>query len=213
MRLFVAVRPPRAALRELDDVLAPLRVTYPRVLWSDHRDWHVTLAFLGEVPGDRHEALSLSLAQAARRSPGFPLRLAGGGQFGSRVLWIGLGGDLATLHHLADQSRMAVDESGVDRDQRPLQAHLTVGRGRRDQRGGTGAAGPTDEVAAEIRALSEDLAAFRGTPWNVDRMWLMSVHPRQSPRYGVVASWELRDGGLALPSTFFGELTPAKYMD
>lgn len=195
MRLFVALRPPRAALRELDDVLAPWRAAHPRVLWSDRRDWHVTLAFLGEVPGDRHEALSLSLAQAARRSPGFTLRLAGGGQFGSRVLWIGLGGDLPALHHLAGQSRMAVDETGLDRDRRPLQAHLTVGHGWHHQRGNRGGGGPAKEAAAVIGALSEELAAFRGTPWNADRIWLMSVRPRQSPRYSGVADWELGDGG------------------
>lgn len=193
MRLFVALRPPRPALRELDEALTPLRLAHPNVLWSDPRDWHVTLSFLGEVPSDRHEALSRSLAQAARRSPGFPLRLAGGGQFSSRVLWIGLGEDVTALHHLADQSRAATDEIGVNRDQRPLQPHLTVGHGWHRQRDSPGKAGPTDEMAAEIGALGAELAAFHGTPWNADRLWLMSVRSRQAPRYDVVASWELRD--------------------
>jgi RNA 2',3'-cyclic 3'-phosphodiesterase len=197
VRLFVAIRPPRAAARELDEALAPSRVAHPRLLWSDPRDWHVTLSFLGEVPGDRHEALARSLAQAARRAPGFSLRLAGGGHFSSRVLWTGLSGDSPALRHLSDESRTVADEIGLHRDRRPLQAHLTIGHGWHHQREAPGEAGPADEVAAEIRALSEDLATFRGSPWTVGRLWLMSVRPRQSPRYDVVGSWALRDAGPA----------------
>lgn len=193
MRLFVALRPPLAALRELDEALIPARVAHQHVLWSDPRDWHVTLSFLGEVPDDRHEALVRSLARAARRNTGFPLRLAGGGQFSSRVLWIGLSGDGTALYSLAGQSRAAADEIGIELDQRPLQAHLTIGYGWHHQRDNASEPGPTAEMATEINALSEN-RAFNGIAWNVDRLWLMSVRSRQSPRYDVVASWELQEG-------------------
>lgn len=190
MRLFVALRPPSDAVRELDAALAPARAAHPRVLWTDPRDWHVTLAFLGEVPDDRHERLPGSLERAAGRSPGFPLRLAGSGQFSSRVLWTGLDGNLAALRRLAGESRAAADEVGIDRDRRSFRAHLTIGHGWRHQRGSADETA-ADETAAEIAALSKELAAFRGTEWNAGRLWLMSVRPRQSPRYEALGGWEL----------------------
>jgi 2'-5' RNA ligase len=49
MRLFVAITPPPAALGELEAAVAPVRGQWPELRWTGHPDWHVTLAFLGEI--------------------------------------------------------------------------------------------------------------------------------------------------------------------
>lgn len=94
MRLFVAVNPPTAAIQELVDAAAPL-MDMPgadRLRWSEVAGWHLTLAFLGEVPVVDVPALETLLARAADEHGAHRLRLAGGGTFGDRVLWAGIAG-------------------------------------------------------------------------------------------------------------------------
>jgi 2'-5' RNA ligase len=55
MRLFVAIIPPPEVAAELSRRLRPLRsspqaATPPGLRWTSPDSWHVTLAFLGEVP-------------------------------------------------------------------------------------------------------------------------------------------------------------------
>ena len=48
MRLFVAIALPPEAASELDEVVAPLRPSWPELRWTGVDAWHLTLAFLGE---------------------------------------------------------------------------------------------------------------------------------------------------------------------
>lgn len=114
MRLFVAVRPPAAALAQLAAALG--RRPDPK--------WHLTLAFLGERPAT--EPLLDPLQEVALGHPVFELSLRGGGTFGGRVLWVGITGEMDALRALADDVRRAV---GVT-EERPFRAHLTLARGR-----------------------------------------------------------------------------------
>lgn len=114
MRLFVSLRPPRAAIEHL-------RAQLPQ--WpTDPSRWHVTLAFLGDGadPGPVHEQLAQTLSGTAR----FGLRLEGVGAFGRGPVWVGVGGDLPALHALASAVAGA---TGTATD-RPYRPHLTVGR-------------------------------------------------------------------------------------
>ena len=49
MRAFVALIPPAEALGELADAVAPVRAAHPGLRWTPAAQWHLTLAFLGEV--------------------------------------------------------------------------------------------------------------------------------------------------------------------
>ena len=70
MRLFVAVVPPDDVLDDLDAHLEPRREAGPEIRWTDRHQWHVTLAFLGDVPERRLDDLTEALARsAARREP------------------------------------------------------------------------------------------------------------------------------------------------
>lgn len=138
VRLFVAVRPSAAAVDHLRAVLPG----WP----TDPGRWHVTLAFLGEVPDPRPVLDALSGA-AAQHGP-FVLRLAGSGTFGrAGPVWVGVEGDLASLHALAASVARACRANDVAVEDRPYRPHMTVGRrGRPDPRSLSDYAGPTWEV-------------------------------------------------------------------
>jgi len=73
MRLFVAVALPVHAADELDDAVAPLRQSWPVLRWTGRDAWHLTLAFLGEVPEPVSIRLVPRLERAAARRPRLPL--------------------------------------------------------------------------------------------------------------------------------------------
>lgn len=177
-RLFVAVAPPPAVVAELERAVRPLRSVEPRLRWSSPERWHVTLAFLGPVADEVRPALSERLARVARRHPPAELALAGGGRFGTRVLWIGISGDLGRL---ATGVRRAATRAGLTAgDDRPLRAHLTLAR-------------VPEGHHADLRPLAETLR--RSVPprsWMMSEISLMSSHGGPSPVYRTGQAWVLR---------------------
>src|SRR4051812_49893486 len=119
MRLFVAVWPPPPAVAELETVLAAVRASAPRLRWTTREQWHLTLAFLGEVADDHVPELQQRLARAAGRHPPPTLRFAGSGRFGGRVLFTALDGDVQALKRLAASARAAARPGGLPREGRP----------------------------------------------------------------------------------------------
>ncbi|WP_078901800.1 RNA 2',3'-cyclic phosphodiesterase [Actinacidiphila yeochonensis] len=187
MRLFVAVLPPPAAVRELAAAVAPLRRLpgADRLRWTRPEDWHLTLAFLGEVPDSVRPGLDERLARAARRHPPHTLRLAGGGRFGDHVLWTAAAGERAALEGLARSLRAGARRAGAPADEgHPFRSHLTLARTARS-------------ASVRLGPFAEELASFEGTPWEVGEAALVvSVPPRsgapgERPRYEVAASWPL----------------------
>ncbi|MFE6050883.1 RNA 2',3'-cyclic phosphodiesterase [Kitasatospora sp. NPDC056446] len=112
MRLFVAVLPPASALEGLAAAVAPLRALpgADRLRWTAVEGWHLTLAFLGEVPAERLPGLEAGLAAVAGAHPAHRLRIAGAGRFGDRVLWAGVEGRTRELRRLAEAVTEAVAE-------------------------------------------------------------------------------------------------------
>jgi 2'-5' RNA ligase len=145
VRLFVSLRPPPQSVAHLAAALVGRRTSPPE-------QWHVTLAFLGEVSNP--EILYDGLRAAASRTPPFELHLAGGGAFNAaRVAWAGLGGDLDGLAVLASEAQQACRDAGIALEHRRFRPHLTVGK--------TGRVDP---------ALLSD---YRGPPWQVREIELV----------------------------------------
>ena len=118
MRLFASLPVPAVARAHLAAALAGVRTT-------DVAQWHLTLAFLGEV--EAVEPLLPGLTDAARQVPPLQLRVSGGGTFPG-VLWAGLSGDLTGLHRLADAVAGACRDAGVRLDRKRFRPHVTVAR-------------------------------------------------------------------------------------
>lgn len=129
MRLFVAVTPPAAAVRDLVQALSAELDGEPGPRWVRPEVWHLTLAFLGEVEECRLDQLTTRLARAAHRHESFTLAINGAGCFGDRVLWAGLTGDRCALVSLAATVVAAARRSGIVLEDRPYRPHLTLARG------------------------------------------------------------------------------------
>ena len=125
MRLFVALDFPEEVRRRL----AGLGGGVPGARWTDADGLHLTLRFIGEVPG--HQAAEIDEALAGLRAPAFDLTLDGVGVFGSgrnaRVLWAGVERNEA-LNHLQAKIESALVRCGVPAEERKFSPHVTLAR-------------------------------------------------------------------------------------
>ncbi|NXY99184.1 RNA 2',3'-cyclic phosphodiesterase [Streptomyces sp. BR123] len=179
IRVFIALAPPDDAKEELERELLPAYDAYPRMRWNRIEDWHITLAFLGEVPAATVPLLKPPLADLAAARRPLQLGLRGGGHFDERVLWSGIDGDLEGLHLLATEVRALVRESGVPLRSRPLNPHLTLARSRR-----------TDSSSA-VEAAAR-LVGFTGRRWPTERLHLVGSNFGRGPgpiHYRDIEAW------------------------
>ncbi|WP_225804726.1 RNA 2',3'-cyclic phosphodiesterase [Streptomyces sp. NK15101] len=179
VRVFVALAPPDDAKDELARELGAAYEAYPHMRWNRIEDWHITLAFLGELPVETVPLLRPPLAEIAAAREPVELALRGGGHFDDRVLWSGIDGDLDGLHRLAAEVRAVVKECGIPFEDRPLRPHLTLARARRDD--------PTSVLEA-----AAGLAGFTGRPWAAERLHLVGSNYGRGPgpiRYRDIEAW------------------------
>ncbi len=125
-RLFVGVRPPT----DVAGVLAALdRPALEQVRWTTPEQWHVTLAFLGDVALGRIDELSSALLAATARAAASPEARLGPAtlRVGRSVLCVPVDG----LDELAGATRRTLGallpEAGLDG---PFHGHLTLARAR-----------------------------------------------------------------------------------
>ncbi len=186
--MFVALVPSEEAVEGLEEFLAPRREA-GRFRWATPEQFHVTLAFLEEVPDRRLDELVERLERAATRRTPFSARIAGGGAFPNpgraRVLWAGLALDevgQTELPRLATGARAAANRAGIAVDGQRFRPHVTVAR-----------LGRPAEVSSWVRLLD----AYDGPAWSADRIELIASYlgegPGNRPRYETVA--ELPLGG------------------
>ncbi len=176
VRVFVALPLPDELRHELGAISAPI----DGARWQDFDQLHMTLAFVGAVPGNRLAALDRAL-QRIRQVP-FELALRGVGHFpgrGSpRVLWAGVrqAEELARLHGAVHRQ---VRAAGFELERRKFRPHVTLARLRMAD---------TDEVA---RFLG-DAGAYASKAWTVDgfELWRSDLQP-EGARYEVVQRYSL----------------------
>jgi len=189
VRLFVAAVPSREVLEDLDEFLT-VRREAAAFRWTVPEQWHVTLAFLADVPGRAYDDLLDRLARAARKRHRMRAAVAGGGAFPNvaraRVLWAGV--DLDTvgldggeeLRRLATGCRAAASKAGIDVAGERFKPHLTLAR-----------IGRPVEATSWVRLLD----GYRGPSWDLDEMTLIASHlgegPRKRPRYEVLETFPL----------------------
>ncbi|WP_329113105.1 RNA 2',3'-cyclic phosphodiesterase [Streptomyces sp. NBC_01465] len=179
-RVFIALAPPDDAKQELAQALRPAYDAYPRMRWNRIEDWHITLAFLGELPVATVPLLRPPLAELAADRRSVELQLRGGGHFDERVLWSGVDGDVEALQLLAAEVRAAVKACGVVFEDRPLRPHLTLARARRD----------APAFAVEAAA---GLDGFAGRRWPAERLHLVGSNFGRGPgpiHYRDIEAWD-----------------------
>jgi 2'-5' RNA ligase len=139
MRLFFAIDLPLEVQQRLGGLRVPDSTEYR---WVEPKLLHVTLAFLGQQPEARLEALRQVGAAAAGASHAGVLRLGQAGSFGPRkeprVLWVGLDGDVEALRALQQRLAAGLRGANFDLEDRPFAPHITLAR----RREGVRSAGP-----------------------------------------------------------------------
>ncbi|MEU5659819.1 RNA 2',3'-cyclic phosphodiesterase [Streptomyces sp. NPDC047737] len=184
VRVFIALAPPDHAKDELARELRHAYGTHPRMRWNRVEDWHITLAFLGELPAGTVPLLRAPLAGLAADRRPVRLALRGSGVFDDRVLWSGVDGELDELNMLAAEVRTVVKDCGIAFEDRPLRPHLTLARARRGDR----------SSAAEI---AEGLAGFSGSGWPAERLHLVGSNfgrSRGPIHYRDIEAWAFGEG-------------------
>jgi len=190
-RLFVALEPAEPVRRRIAAAAAGLRRAAGRaaseVRWVPDENVHLTLQFLGAVPEERVEAVVAVLAAAAAAARPLSLEVKGAGGFPNarrpRVVWLGLGGDVAALSAFAADLGRRLAPLGFPPEARPFSAHLTLGRAR-EARGAPGLGGALAAAAEE-----------EGIAWRVTDLVLFESHlsPR-GPRYEALRRESLGGG-------------------
>lgn len=128
VRLFVGLDIPDQVIHDL----APARGGVEGAHWQRDNQLHLTLAFIGDVPGRTCREIEDALSRI-RFTP-FQLSLQGVGLFGKpkhpKTLWAGVG-DKKPLLHLHEKITAAMDRIDVETERRKFKPHVTLARFRR----------------------------------------------------------------------------------
>jgi 2'-5' RNA ligase len=188
VRLFVAAYPPADVREDFEGLVSGLAVGQPRergrsVRLAPSENWHLTLAFLGEVPDEKVDDVRRAVDQTverwqaagdagARAAP--TVRIAGGGTFGRNrftTLWAGLRGDVDPLAGVAEALRGELRAARLPYDNKPFRPHVTIAR--------PGDRISPDELAADLAALQ----AYEGPIWTVGDIRLVRSQLGPRPQY------------------------------
>ena len=188
MRTFIAVEIDTELRNRIETLRDRLRKAAAHVKWVRNTQTHMTLKFLGEIPDASIEQAAGLMADAASQVEPFEFEIGSAGRFPPysgrvRVLWVGVndaGANLEKLHKLLD-SGVAV--LGVERENRPFSAHITIGRVRK-QRG----------AGELIDAVNKHEDYEAGTQQVKELVLFKSELLPEGPRYTVLARAPLGSG-------------------
>mgnify|MGYP000660481983 CR=1 FL=1 len=137
MRCFIALDISNEMRKVIWEKLEILRKRLSSVRWVAPTNYHVSLAFLGEINDEEIQIVSDILENAAKNVPPFILQISGAGIFGKiespRVLWAGIAHseELTTLQKIIVEN---LKSKGFKTDERPYSPHLTLARFSRPER-------------------------------------------------------------------------------
>lgn len=188
IRVFIALQPPPEWIAGLSELQNRLRSAVRSAVfkWVDPENIHVTLRFLGWVLPEELEKVRQAIAEAAKNTRSFTLATGQLGCFPSlrraRVLWLGVGGEVAELSGLNREIQRLTSDLGEPAEDRPFAAHLTLAR--------------VKEIDRESSLRLERGIAESNAPelrWRVREVLLMRSHlSAAGARYEAIASAPLQ---------------------
>lgn len=162
MRLFVAAELPEEMLEALAETQAALRASVAgRYVAPDQ--FHVTLAFLGNVDAWCVNDATAALEQACAAHAPFEAQLADFGSFGRRkaaTLWQGFAKS-ATFEALAQDVRSALAQASLTFDAKKFLPHVSLMRGANLAGGVLPMPVITSGVISTVTLFSSDLSGPR----------------------------------------------------
>jgi RNA 2',3'-cyclic 3'-phosphodiesterase len=132
-RTFIALPIPqvqRTRLGRLQGLIAP---ELPNARWTEPDQFHLTLAFIGDVPDVDLNHFCRAVGEAAVEFDPFVINLQSLGAFPDadrpRVVWVGVTGPgLGVLEPLREAVATAAAEAGFPPEDDRFHAHVTLGR-------------------------------------------------------------------------------------
>lgn len=162
MRLFIAAELPVGMVEALAETQAALRAHVSgRYVAPDQ--FHVTLAFLGNVDAWRADDAAAALDQACTTHAPFEAQLADLGSFGRRkaaTLWQGFAKS-AAFDTLANDVRSALTQAGFTFDTKKFLPHVSLMRGANLESGMLPTPVITSSVIDTVTLFSSDLSGSR----------------------------------------------------
>jgi len=135
IRSFIAIELSHEARTELARLQSWLKEASPpkTVRWTDPRNVHLTLHFLGDLEEDRLEDVGRTVRDAAAAHTPLSLNLSNLGCFPNtrraRIVWVGLTGDIDHLVSLQSDLGDRLNKGvGFEPESRTYSPHLTIGR-------------------------------------------------------------------------------------
>lgn len=181
LRLFVAVDVPLEHREWIARETSGWRAQVPSARWTEVRNQHLTLKFLGWAAADARDDIQRACEAVALGRRAASIRLASPGAFPTarraRVLWIGVEDPAGLLTSLAADLDRAFEPLGFAAEQRSFTAHLTLAR-----------------LKVPARVELPDLNAARLGEFTVDRLVLWRSHlGRGGAEYERVGEWPLNE--------------------
>lgn len=189
IRTFIAVELNPEIRLALDRDVAALRVFAPRVKWSRAENLHLTLRFLGDVKENDLEELFDALRECVAGFPPFAMEIRGVGAYPNwrhpRVVRAECGEGSGDAIALAGLIEDACVDLGYERERRPFNPHLTLGRVKL----------PVDaEGLAEAVAAGPERKVYGFLDVDAAVVFMSSLR-RTGPVYSPMARIELGQGG------------------
>lgn len=132
IRAFIAITPPTTLQQTMAEVRQTFQHLSPAWRWVTPNHMHLTLKFLGNVPGESVLSLLQAMQHAAQGQTVFPLRARALGCFPeparARVLWVGLDDPSQALGRFYARLMAALSPLGFPPEERPFHPHLTLAR-------------------------------------------------------------------------------------
>ena len=130
MRLFIAINFNVNIKRRLQEVIEGLRKESKRGSFSRTENLHLTLAFLGEIEGERVDNLKIIMDEIEAEP--FKLELSNLGAFNRKgssesLYWCGIK-DNKTLYNVQEKLSAMLKENDFYLDDKPFKPHITLAR-------------------------------------------------------------------------------------
>jgi RNA 2',3'-cyclic 3'-phosphodiesterase len=139
-RVFIAIAIPEPLERKLTTLQAELAPAVPGCRWASALPFHLTLAFLGDVPNGDLTAICQAVAASVRSIESFEIEVNGLGAFPSatrpRVIWAGVTApNLKPIFDLRESVVDSLARIGHGPDEERFSPHVTLGRIKHQRHG------------------------------------------------------------------------------
>lgn len=131
MRVFIGIPFSGENKKDLEKIQKTIMEKSKGGRFSDPKNFHLTLKFIGEVEDEKLQEIIEVLKKTAKEESAFTLTLQGFGAFPKGktcIPWVGVQEGQEDLEALQEKIETALEELGYEKESRPFQPHMTFGR-------------------------------------------------------------------------------------